>query len=97
VTWRSTPKHKQIFIEYDVKVDGLTWRDSREPKSSRASLEIPDPELIEQLSVWSKTVVEFQVMHSPLEEEDYWVTPMLRPTGLILNIDLRKEPRKGRS
>lgn len=94
---RHWPKHKQIFIEYDAKVDELTWRDSREPKSSRALLVIPDPGLIEQLRVWSKTVVESQVTHSPLEEEDYWVTPMLHPTELILNIEMWKEPRKGRS
>lgn len=45
------PKNKQIFIAYDAGADKLTWRDSHEPKSSRAPLEIPDSDLMERLRV----------------------------------------------
>jgi len=91
------PKNKQIFIAYDAGADKLTWRDSHEPKSSRAPLEIPDSDLIERLRVWSKSVFESQVMPLLLNTEEYLVTTMLLPTELVINIEMWKEPREGRS
>jgi hypothetical protein len=91
------PKNKQIFIAYDAEADKLTWRDSHEPKSSRAPLEIPDSDLIERLRVWSKSVFESRVMPLLLKTEEYLVTTMLLPTELVINIEMWKKPRKGRS